>query len=142
MFRPIWEFFGQISPTTHIFTPTTWTVQHRAGVNTQATITKAAGVKSGQRHVATSLTIALVADSTAPAAVVVQVALIDGDSGGTTYLWGPHDISLPAVAGAMNGFVVPIWAVGSANTTMTLEFSAAAGANTFESVTLEGLTIA
>lgn len=139
-FRDIWAFFGQIDPVTHHFSPKSWFAGHSPAVNTKATITKAAA-GANKRHVATSLTVSLTAGGTAPTANTVTVALIDGASGGSTYLWGPHTIGIPAVAGAMNGFVVSLWAVGTANTAMTLEFSAAAGANTYESVSLEGTTV-
>lgn len=141
MFRSIWDLFGQIDSATHHFLPRTWNVTHTPAVNTKATITKAAGAKTGQRLVATSITVTLCAGAAAPAAIVVTVALIDGASGGTNFLWGPTNLSIPAVAGAMNGVVVPLIAIGSANTAMTLEFSGAAGANTFESVTLEGTIV-
>lgn len=94
------------------------------------------------RNVCTGLTVVLVAGASAPTATTVSVALIDGAAGGTTYLWGPHNLGIPAVAGATNGIVVePIRKPGSANTAMTLEFSAAGGANTIESVSMEGETI-
>lgn len=118
-----------------------WTAQHNPAANTKATCTQAAaGV--GLRNVCTGLTVVLVAGSSAPTATTVSVALIDGSSGATTYLWGPHNIGIPAVAGATNGIVVePLRRPGTANTAMTLEFSAAAGANTVESVSMEGETI-
>lgn len=141
MFRSIWELFGQYDGTTHHFLPRTWNVTNTPAANTKATVTKTAGVKTGQRLVATSITATLCAGSSAPAANVVTIALIDGDSGGTNYLWGPVNISIPAVAGSMNGVVVPLIAIGSANTDMTLEFSAPGGANTFESVALEGTIV-
>lgn len=138
--RDIWAFLGQIDPTTHKFVPTSWTVAHHPGTNVKATITKAASTHA-KRHVATSITVVLAAGASAPTAAVVSVALIDGASGGGTYLWGPHDVAIPAVAGSMNGISIPIWAVGSASTAMTLEFSAAAGTNTYESVTLTGTSV-
>lgn len=140
MLRAIWEFFGQIDPSTHKFSPKSWSQTHHPGANTKATATKTADPKN-KRHVATSITVVLSAGGSAPSAAVVNVALIDGASGGTTYLWGPHDIAIPSVAGAMNGISIPLWTVGSQGTAMTLEFSAAAGLNTFESVTLTGTTV-
>lgn len=117
-----------------------WATSHAPVVNTQATCTRAAaGV--GKRNVCTALTVMLCAGATAPTAVQVTVRLIDGGAGGSTYLWQAH-LSLPAVAGASTGIVlVPVWFKGSPNTAMTLEFSAAAGANTFESVSMEGDTL-
>ena len=121
--------------------PYDWSVVHTPAVNTRATATKAAG-GAGLRHICTSLTVVLVADTTAPAAVVLTVELRDGATGAGTIVWQER-ISLPAVAGVMNGIVVPNLHIrGTANTAMTLEFSAAGGANTFESVTMTGVTVA
>lgn len=110
---------------------------------TRATCTRLA-VPAGsgfQRNVCTQLTAMLVAGASAPTAATVTVALIDGVSGGTTYLWGPHCLSIAAVAGATNGVVVDCWIEGSINTAMTLEFSAGGGANTVESVSMNGTVV-
>jgi hypothetical protein len=117
-----------------------WVAIHAPVANTQATATKAAA-GLGKRNVVTGLTIVLAAGATAPTAVNVTVNLIDGASAGTAYLWRAT-MSLPATAGAMNGIVrEPIWIKGSPNTAMTLEFSAAGGANTIESVSMEGTVL-
>ena len=136
----IWTLFGQIDTATHNFTPTSWSVNHHPGANTKATITKAA--VTGKRHIATTLTVTLAAGAAAPTATVVSVSVIDGASGGATYLWGPHDVSIPAVAGALNGIALPVWLPATLSTAITIEFSAAAGANTLEAVTLCGITVA
>ncbi len=117
-----------------------WVMTHNPAVNVQATISQPApGV--GIRNVVTGLTITLVANSTAPTATVVTVAVIDGATGGTLFLWGPIRMGIAAVAGAMNGIAKSsMWLQGTPNTATTLEFSAAAGANTFESVVMEGTT--
>lgn len=108
---------------------------HVPAANTQATISHAAG-GAGVRRVCTSLSCVLAANTTAPAAAAVTISLIDGASGGGTILWA-QKIVLSAVAGAMNGIALAdLWIPGTANTAMTLEFSGAAGANTFESVSL------
>jgi hypothetical protein len=118
-----------------------WDVQHVPAANTQATISQAAAA-AGIRNVCTGFTVTLAAQTTAPAAVQLTVAVIDGATGGTTYLWRTV-ISLPATAGAIVSFVRSnIWLVGTAATAMTIEFSAAGGANTIESVTMEGTTVA
>lgn len=118
----------------------TWTASHLPAANVQATIAKAAA-GAGVRNVFTALTVVFAAGATAPAAVNTSVSLIDGVSGGTTYLWR-STISLPATAGAMNGIALTdLWLVGTANTALTLEFLAAGGLNTFESVTMSGITI-
>lgn len=127
--------FGSANPST------VWTKNHFPAANTQATASQtAAGV--GVKNVCTGVTIALASSSTtAPAAIQVSVALRDGASGAGTVLWGAV-IALPAVAGAMTAIVRSgIWVIGSANTAMTLEFSAAGGANTIESVSMEGTTV-
>jgi hypothetical protein len=120
--------------------PYDWSVVHTPAANTQATATKAAGGAS-LRHICTGITVVLAADTTAPAAVVLTVELRDGATGAGTIVWQGR-ISLPAVAGAMSGIVVPNLHIrGTANTAMTLEFSAAGGANTFQSVTMTGVTV-
>lgn len=108
---------------------------HVPAANTQATISHAAG-GAGVKRVCTSLSCVLAANTTAPSAAAVSVALRDGASGAGTVLWS-HTMVLSAVAGAMNGIALAdLWIPGTANTAMTLEFSGAAGANTFESVSL------
>lgn len=116
-----------------------WNAQHAPVANTKATCTQAAA--AGLRNVCRGITVMLVAGASAPTAASVTVALIDGASGVTSYLWGPHAMGIPAVAGATNGVSRPGRWVGSVNTPMTLEFSAAGGANTIESVSMEGETI-
>lgn len=119
-----------------------WNAQHAPAANTKATITKASA-GAGLRNVCTSITVSLAAGASAPAAIQVSVALIDGASGGTTYLWGPNVISLPAVAGATSAFIIgQCWKPGTAATGLTLEFSAAGGASTIESVSMDGTTVA
>ena len=116
--------------------------QHNPAANTKATITKASA-GAGVRNVCTSLTVSMGATASAPAAVQLTVALIDGSAGGTTYLWGPTVVSLPATAGATVAFVLGnTWKPGTAATAMTLEFSAAGGANTIQSVEFDATTVA
>lgn len=117
-----------------------WSQVHLPAVNTRATSTKTAG-GAGIRHVCTGLTVILAGDSTAPAATVLDVRLRDGIADTGTILWQAK-ITLPATAGAMNGISRSgLHIKGSAATAMTLEFSAAGGANTFESVSFEGVDI-
>jgi hypothetical protein len=117
-----------------------WSGHHVPAANTQATNSKAAaGV--GIRNVVTWLTASIAATATAPTAVNLNINLIDGASGGTTYLWRTT-ISLPATAGEVRGVALSnLWLPGTANTATTLEFSAAGGANTIESVSFGGVTI-
>lgn len=114
-----------------------WTVNSNPGANAQATASRGALV--GGRHVCTGICASLAAGAVAPTAVQVNVNLRDGATGAGTVLW-TGVISLPATAGAsappieLTGLQI----IGSVNTAMTLEFSAAGGANTFESVSLQG----
>ena len=114
---------------------------HLPSANPQATITQAAAGGQGI-NVCTDLTVTIAATGSAPTAANLQVNLIDGASGGTTYLWR-STISIPATAGATATIAIafPHGKKGSANTAMTLEFSGAGGANTVESVALGGYTV-
>ena len=116
-----------------------WHISHLPAANTQATITQAAA-GAGKRNICTGFTVMFVAGATAPTAINVSVSLIDGAAGGTTYLWRAT-ISLPATAGATSGIARMGRWIGSANTAMTLEFSAAGGANTIQSVAMEGTVL-
>ncbi len=117
-----------------------WSISHDPGANTQATITQDSpgGMK---QNVVTGLSFMLAAGAVAPAAICVSVRLIRGASGGVNYAkqWR---VSIPAVAGANSGLCkVPLWIPMGTDTAATLEFSAAGGANTFESVEMEGTVI-
>jgi hypothetical protein len=115
-------------------------VIHVPAVAVRATATKAAG-GVGIRHVCTGFTVTLAQSATGSSAVNLQVNLIDGASGGTNYLWR-STISLVAVPGHSNPIQrTGLWIEGSFNTAMTLEFSAAGGAQVHQSVTLEGVSI-
>lgn len=118
-----------------------WTAVHAPAANTQATASRAAGA-AGVRHVCRGLTATLAAGAVAPAAIQVNVVLRDGASGAGTVLWAAA-MALPATAGATAAplSVMDMWIVGTAATAMTLEFSAAGGANTVEAVTLVGTDI-
>lgn len=127
-------------PGTPSFAATYWDVQHLPAANTQATATRASA-GTGVRNVCTGFTVAISGGTTAPSAVQLSVAVIDGSTGGGTYLWR-STIALPPAAGAISAFVrSDTWLVGTAATAMTIEFSAAGGANTIESVTMEGTTV-
>ena len=118
-----------------------WVVTNNPGVNAQATATKAA--KPGSRNVCQTINATLAAGAVAPAAVQVSVNLRDGASGAGTVLWSGV-ISLPAVAGqnAAPISITGLSILGSFNTPMTLEFSGAGGANTFEAVSMTGYEVA
>lgn len=122
-----------------VATPGDWSINHAPAANTQATITRAAG-GAGVRHVCTSITAVLSAAAAATSGVV-QINLRDGGTGAGTILWsatvqigGAASISGGAVGISLSGLRI----FGTANTAMTLEFSAAGGADTTESVALTG----
>lgn len=117
----------------------TWRTNHQPATNTKATITQAAP-GAGLRNVVTGWTAMYAAQSSAPSATAVSVAVIDGPTGGTSFLDGPHALGMPAVAGATNGITRHALAIpGTPNTGTTIEFSAAGGANTLETVSMEGV---
>lgn len=117
-----------------------WSVTSAPAAATQASASQGAGGAS-VRHVARAITITVAGGAAAPAAQVLTFNLRDGASGAGTVI-GSWTIGVEAVAGrtvvlALGGLA----RVGSANTAMTLEGSAAPGANTLESVTLEGYDV-
>lgn len=118
---------------------TVWKVQHAPSANTKATITQAApGV--GFQNIVTGFVMMFAAGGTAPTAITLSAAVIDGASGATTYLDGPHAFSIPNVAGALNGIARnSLRKYASENTQTTIEFSVAGGANTIQSVSMEGV---
>lgn len=139
--------FGLFAPTTRAqfdSLPTVtrgaphWTIANDPAVNTAATASKAAGT-GGAVHVADCVTATFVANTTAPAAAVVTAVIRDGATGAGTILWSA-DLGVTATAGLSS---TPIYLCGlningTANTAMTVEFTAAGGANTFETVAVTG----
>jgi len=118
---------------------TAWTVSHNPGANTKATATKASA-GANKLNVLTAFAFKLVGGTTAPAAVNTSMNVIDGASGGTA-LWS-MTVSLQAVAGLDAGIALSgLWLQGTAATAMTVEFAAAGGANTFESVSASGVQV-
>ena len=118
-----------------------WTVLHTPAVATQATKSKAAGA-AGVQHVAKRLFVMFAVGATAQTAAV-NVNLIDGATGGAAILWALVSALLPASsAGIWYADVDNLFAVGTAATAMTLEFSAAGAAGTAQSLTLQGFDIA
>ncbi len=112
--------------------PGMWAINSMPAANTQATASKAAVAST--RHVATSITATFAAGATAGAAVAIN--LRDGATGAGTILWTGY-LAAPANdvrVLVISGLNIP----GSANTAITLEFAAAGGATTLESVTLTG----
>lgn len=117
-----------------------WSVYHAPAANNAATISKAA-VTNGT-HVCTGFMATLSTGASAPTAIQVSVALRDGATGAGTILW-TGVIAVPATAGvsAHPIVVTGVELKGTQNTAMTFEFSATAGANTIESVSMCGYTV-
>lgn len=117
-----------------------WAINHTPVANTQATITRAAGA-AGVRHVCKSITVTLIGLA-ASAEATVLVNLRDGVTGAGTILWSAR-LLVMGLTGSQAGITLgSLNIVGSAATAMTLEFAAAGGANTFETVSLTGVDAA
>jgi hypothetical protein len=115
---------------------TNWTSYHVPSTATQATIAKAAGGLT-VRHVCNSITASISCGTTAQ--TPIQVYLRDGTTGAGTILWAA---TLAAPANGVGGVSVSgLYLVGTANTAMTLEFSAAGVTSSQEVVTLTGYDI-
>lgn len=121
--------------------PGQWTVTSSPAVNTVASASKAAGA-AGVRHVCTGVSARLIGGTTAPATVTVTLNLRDGATGAGTILQSWTFVIAAAIGAKdeinLTGLNIP----GTAATAMTLEFSAAGGANTFESANLTGYSVA
>lgn len=122
-----------------VSSPTEWTIVNAAAVNTAATVTKAAGA-AGVKHVLTSITASLASDGTGMTvpASPVNVVVRDGATGAGTIIWEAV-IGCPATAGdsrtiALSGLSI----VGSAATAMCIEFTAAGGAHSFQTISGTG----
>ncbi len=115
--------------------PTTWSVAHTPGAAAQATITKAAG-GAGVQHICKSISFALAVDGT-NAQTAIQINLRDGATGAGTILWSltlKKQATEPITVVHITGLDIP----GTANTPMTLEFSAAGVTGSVESVSMTG----
>lgn len=139
----LFDLWGRLGIRTGAQAPvaSTFTQIHIPASNTQATKTQASA-GAGKRNVCTGFTFTLTANGTAPAVTTpVVVSVIDGASGGTTYLWRSN-INMPAQAGGIVSFNRSgLWWVGSQATALTLEFSGASGANTYQSVAFDGVVV-
>lgn len=115
-----------------------WSLVNDPAANTAATATRAAS-STGGLHVADCVTATFIANTTAPTAVNVTAVIRDGATGAGTIVWAA-DLALQATISdraapiQLCGLNIP----GTANTAMTVEFTAAGGANTFETVALTG----
>jgi len=115
-----------------------WTISHAPAANTQATATKAAGA-TGVRHISECILVTLTAGAVAPVAVQVTFVVRDGASGAGTIIWqGTMALTVSAGGSAPPIQLCGLTLVGSPATAMTIEFTAAAGINTFETVALKG----
>jgi hypothetical protein len=121
--------------------PGMWSVVHTPATTVQATASKAAGA-AGVRHVATGFTATYAAGGTAiTAATPLLINLRDGATGAGTVLWSSY-INVPGVAAqAYTISMSNLSLVGTAATAMTLEFSAAGGTNSYESVSIQGYDV-
>lgn len=114
----------------------TWSVTHSPAANNQATATKAGGGGT-VRHVATSITVCTIDTAGTGSATIAH--LRDGGTGAGTVMrtWYMTTQSVTGIGqGCYN--LSGLNMSGSANTAMTLEFTAAGGANVLESVTVTG----
>lgn len=114
----------------------TWPIVNHPATNTVATATRAAGA-GGRRHVLTSIHFSLAA---APAAAAAQTQCVvrDGATGVGTILW--TGVLAAAVAGLAEISHGNLSIVGSADTALTIEFVAASGVGTQQSVSASGYT--
>jgi hypothetical protein len=108
-------------------------ILHTPAAATQATISQAAAA-AGVRNVCTLISGSECTVGTAQAAVV-QLNLRDGATGAGTILWS---MSFSFGTTTMIAVVVPVHIFGTAATAMTLEFSAAGVAASFQSVAMTG----
>lgn len=118
----------------------TWSITSNPSANAAASATRAAS--PGVVHVLNGIQASLNAGSTAPAAVQVGVVVRDGAAGVGPVIWATQ-LALQAVAGAssppisLSGLAI----TGSPGNAMTLEFTGAAGLNTFETVAGTGFDL-
>lgn len=114
-----------------------WAVKHAPAAATQATAAKSAGA-SGVRHVCTSISATFAAGATPPTAELGTLNLRDGATGAGTIL-GSWTLGVEATACRTTIFTLSgLNIIGTAATAMTLEFAAAGGSNTTQSVTMTG----
>jgi hypothetical protein len=114
--------------------PGEWAVNHTPAAATQATASKTAG-GAGVRHVCRSISATLATAGTAQAAAAV-LNLRDGATGAGTILWSKQVVLTTNAVWEVD--ISGLNIVGSAATAMTLEFSAAGVAASFESVSMTG----
>lgn len=115
-----------------------WSVASTPAAATQASATRAAG-GAGVRHVCTSIHAAFVLPEPVNQPLI-QVVLRDGASGAGSILWGATlGLGVAAITDLTQTISISsLSIVGSVNTAMTLEFSAAGVATTAQSVSMTG----
>jgi hypothetical protein len=115
-----------------------WSVLSTPAAGSQATTSKAASAL-GFRHVADCVSYSAGAIA-APVATALQINLRDGASGAGTIIWS-KTVTIPATAAPHYDFsVCGLNLIGTANTAMTLEFSALLASES-QSVTLTGYDV-
>ena len=132
---------------TEVMRPAQWALSSAPAANAQATVTRPAATGNSPtgtalpRHVCTAICGNFAVD-TAGTPVRTTLRLRDGATGVGTILW-EHGMSFAGMpVGAQASVVVDgIEVFGSPGTAMTLEFSAAGGANTFETCSFAGFTV-
>lgn len=111
-----------------------WHINHAPAAAAQATISRAAA--TGQRHVATSVTVCVSAAATAQ--TPLQFSLRDGATGAGTVAW---TVRLSAPANSTYCVTAPVEILGTSNTAMTLESAGVTVAGAFATVSLSGYTL-
>lgn len=132
--------YGQLQPgTPFLYSGPRWSVTSAPAVSTVASASKAAG-GAGVKHVADCISFSAGATS-APALTKLQVNLRDGATGAGTIVL-QKIVVIPAATGQSVAAhsVCGLNIVGTANTAMTLEFSALL-TNLFEEVSLTGYDV-
>lgn len=115
-----------------LISPTMWSVATTAGAAAQATAVKGAG-GAGQKHVCYGIIATLAAGATAQTPIEIQV--LDGAS-----VILRAQVSAP-VDGVGAVTLVGLHLIGTAATSMTLQFAGAGAAATIQSVTLIGYDV-
>jgi hypothetical protein len=126
------------APTVSLSLPTgSFAVFSNPAAGSQATIA-AAAAGAGIKNVATLVCFSAAA-TTAPVATALTINLRDGATGAGTVKWTQQVVVTATTGQLVQPFCAPVNVIGSANTAMTLEFSASL-ANLIESVSLQGYT--
>lgn len=116
--------------------PGEWAINSAPAANTTATVSKAA--VAGKRHVCKGFSVSI--NAVAAIAAPITVVLRDGASGAGTILWQDKLMAPAGTTARIDRNDLNI--IGSINTAMTIEFSAAPGATNFEVVNMNGYTAA